>query len=461
MDLGLLTTIVAAAALHQIWPAAMPSGPSASLLFFVLSGWAVQIPFRAELSSAPANPYPSSRSNLHSRDAIPFSNLYDVDYVANILVDGQSFEVQLDTGSSDLWIDTTDVTFSSETTDTHFTAGIRYLDGTVATGDILLSSVSLGQYMVHNQSFISAPGSNATFLSDKGILGIGPPSLSVLFNNLDGSPYDGTPFMNNVFQTYQNESSFYTFLLSRSEVGITDGGIFTIGELGSHNESISQAPKLSLLVDKIWMIAVDGAIINGQSITGNGIPPKLQSVIPPSGKLTAVFDTGTGAALAPPYYVDAMYKDIPGAQYSPDDQFYYVPCDSKVNVSVVVGTNEYPVHPIDTTVFYNFDDDGLPVCIGAWRYSTDSGQDFLLGDSFLRNVYSVFNFGSLARAEDGAPYLQILSVTNADQAWAEYDSLNAERIASARSSGASTPRVGALLLPTVMALFCTVTLLVT
>lgn len=34
----------------------------------------------------------------------------------------------------------------------------------------------------------------------------------------------------------------------------------------------------------------------------------------------------------------------------------------------------------------------------------------ILGDTFLRNAYALFNYGNWTRADDGAPYMQLLSV---------------------------------------------------
>lgn len=38
------------------------------------------------------------------------------------------------------------------------------------------------------------------------------------------------------------------------------------------------------------------------------------------------------------------------------------------------------------------------------------GQDFLLGDSFFRNVYALFNYGAFI-GQDHAPFVQLLSVS--------------------------------------------------
>ena len=36
--------------------------------------------------------------------------------------------------------------------------------------------------------------------------------------------------------------------------------------------------------------------------------------------------------------------------------------------------------------------------------------DLILGDTFLRNVYALFDYGNWTRADDGPPFVQLLSV---------------------------------------------------
>jgi hypothetical protein len=101
---------------------------------------------------------------------------------------------------------------------------------------------------------------------------------------------------------------------------------------------------------------------------------------------------------------------------------------------------EFPVHPIDATYPVK-DDNGNVGCMGAFGYSDPTGDlgeipfvhlclypfpsrmtfafhlkflipilDFTLGDSFLRNVYSLYDFGSWTSVADSAPFMRLLSV---------------------------------------------------
>ena len=97
----------------------------------------------------------------------------------------------------------------------------------------------------------------------------------------------------------------------------------------------------------------------------------------------------------------------------------------------------YPIHPIDLVVIADQGENPRTdasdfICIGAFSYldpgSTDIGEhtlcqpyvradicadfaeDIILGDTFMRNVYTLYNFGNWTRAQDESPYIQLLSV---------------------------------------------------
>ena len=42
---------------------------------------------------------------------------------------------------------------------------------------------------------------------------------------------------------------------------------------------------------------------------------------------------------------------------------------------------------------------------------TSAPTDLILGDTFLRNAYTLFNFGTWARADAVSPYMQVISVS--------------------------------------------------
>ncbi|KAI0784375.1 aspartic peptidase domain-containing protein [Abortiporus biennis] len=351
-------------------------------------------------------------------------------YVGTVYIDDQPFEVQLDTGSADLWIDGTGITFKNAQ-NTHIQGGITYGDGTSAQGDIYVATVKFGDFTIEKQAFINALGTNATTANDKGLLGIGPPLQSGILSSLQNSTHNGQPLLNNIFNIYPNESNFLTMQLTRSDLGMVDGGVFTIGEIDSNFSAIMNSPKLEVITTlDMWHTLMEGIIINGKSYTGHGNSTNVPAGVDPS-SLVILLDSGTSLTDMPAYYVDLIYKNIPGAKPIADmPGMYQLPCDTKLNVSMVFAGKEYPIHPLDLTAVTSSEDGKSTICINTLSYAdtSDTRQDMILGDSFMRNVYSLFDFGNFTTSSDGNPFMQLLSLTNKDQAWSEFDSLNEKRI---------------------------------
>lgn len=91
------------------------------------------------------------------------------------------------------------------------------------------------------------------------------------------------------------------------------------------------------------------------------------------------------------------------------------------------------------------------VCVNSFisqstQQSEQQLNDFILGDAFLRNAYTLFNYGNWTTTNSEAPYVQILPVSpystaNMDLyspcgfqttiqslAWEQFDSLNQARM---------------------------------
>jgi hypothetical protein len=229
-----------------------------------------------------------------------------------------------------------------------------------------------------------------------------------------------------------------TFMLSRSTIGTTDGGVFTIGVVNSSFSDVQKANKLPVeSVTNQWVILVDAVIINGQKLDGGSFVPSFAT------QTVALLDTGNSQDTAPPKYVDAMFGSINGAQVD-DSGTYTVPCDSKVDITFVIGGQEFPINPIDA-VFAAVDPTSNEiVCTGAWSYgdSNSTGNDIALGDPFLRNVYSLFDFGNYTNVGDTAPFIQLLSLTKAAEADAEFEKLNQARLAELTAAAKSANKGG-------------------
>lgn len=77
--------------------------------------------------------------------------------------------------------------------------------------------------------------------------------------------------------------------------------------------------------------------------------------------------------------VDAIYKDVKGAQWRNDSDvgpIYVLPCDQEINITFFFGGQPFPVHPLDTNMDGSqlnlVDDNNKPICIGAVRTASVS-----------------------------------------------------------------------------------------
>ncbi|KAI0810951.1 aspartic peptidase domain-containing protein [Irpex lacteus] len=414
-----------------------------TILVFIHATQAVQIPIRKVPGSPRAHSWKARKLLANNTDdqSYGFHNGYNGVYNANITVGGQVFSVQIDTGSSDLWVDTCAANVTLYNTSPSAYDGIvtvDYGDHSDAEGPIIVSEVVFGDFAVPQQAFIQTCNSSALIINMTGLLGFGSSTLNGSWIQ-DALPKDdstGYTLLDHAKQQY------ITTLLSRTPYEEADGGTLTIGEVATGYEDILHRPMVYVLSDWNWAIPVDSMLINGEAVNNTSSATGVDGLQP--GQLLMLLDSGTSEAVLPASLVHAIYQDLPGAVFDVDNQVWTVPCDTgKVNVSFVIGNQTYPVHPLDVVVppypddFYpgklKLQTLPVPICLAAFNCADAdlvafSGVDGILGDTFLRNVYTQFNYGNWSRNGTGTPFVRLLNTTNEGDAWAEYDNLNAQRV---------------------------------
>jgi len=121
---------------------------------------------------------------------------------------------------------------------------------------------------------------------------------------------------------------------------------------------------------------------------------------------------------------------VQGAEFDTTDGWWLIPCAQELNISVVFGGQIYAIHPLDTSSS-DFDakfSNGSAACVGTFQpistaFSLTGEFDTIMGDGFLRNTYTLLNWGDFVddtSAARGSPFVQLLSITNPVKAHHEF-----------------------------------------
>ncbi|TGJ85361.1 hypothetical protein E0Z10_g3403 [Xylaria hypoxylon] len=190
------------------------------------------------------------------------------------------------------------------------------------------------------------------------------------FDGILGLATSSDTWLSAVMDAKLIDSNMFGISLSRNSDGTNDGEII-FGALNpdKFTGNITYSTTKS---DSSWTIPMDGITIGGESagVTGR----------------SAYIDTGTSFVFGPPDDVEAMYKLIPGSSTS-DGSTYNVPCDTDSEVAFTFSGESWKVSSKDFVSGPNGDGKctgniyGIEYVSGGW----------LLGDVFLKNVYSVFD----------------------------------------------------------------------
>jgi len=125
-----------------------------------------------------------------------------------------------------------------------------------------------------------------------------------------------------------------------------------------------------------WTISGDAINANGADIITN---------------FPAIVDTGTSYILGDAATVGQFYSALNATDVG--NGFYTLPCNAMPNVSITIGGKAFPLSA-ETFNLGSYDTSG-EACVGAILATGSLGDIWILGDTFLRNVYSVFDIGNL------------------------------------------------------------------
>ncbi|TGO13012.1 hypothetical protein BTUL_0078g00210 [Botrytis tulipae] len=331
-------------------------------------------------------------------------------FATDITFGTQTFEVIVDTGSSDTWLAETGFSCvdldtgknASEATcafgptytkDSTFKAisgeefSITYGDGEYLTGVVGSQPVTFaGINVTTTVALVTSAAWNGDGTTS-GLVGMAYPGLT--------SAYNGSTrlFYNPIFTTMYEEGlvdSLFSLAIERDVSG--PAGYLALGGVPPVDfvQDFASTPILVTSITRyrqgydFYTIKIDAAYLNGKAISGAATPQY-------------VVDSGTALNYLPTAMANAINKAfVPAAVYSSDQGAYAVSCTAVPPVfGIEIGGKVFYTNPLDM-IIYKGTDDGKDVCISGIN---DSGSDdanalYILGDTFQKNVVTVFDVGA-------------------------------------------------------------------
>jgi cathepsin D len=314
---------------------------------------------------------------------VPVHNFMDAQYYGPITVGTppQKFDVIFDTGSSNLWVPSSQCkncglkpkyrssassTYKANGTRFHIQYGSGPVDGFLS-GD----SVGWGGMTVRSQLFAEitdVSGLGMAFLVGKfaGILGMGWRSISV-----DAVP---TVFEGLLAQRLIDQPIFSFYLSSTSG---QDGELLLGGVNPNHyTGSMTWVPLVS---ETYWEVALDNLLMGGKQVS--------------SAKF-AVMDTGTSILAGPSADVANIAKAVGATPFPLNPKEYTIDCGkipSLPLLQVVLGGRAFNLTGADYVV-----NAGQGVCLFGMLgidIPAPRGPLWIMGDIFLRKYYVAFDWG--------------------------------------------------------------------
>ncbi|TQS32402.1 hypothetical protein Golomagni_07284, partial [Golovinomyces magnicellulatus] len=253
----------------------------------------------------------------------------DSEYLCEVTIGTppQKILLDFDTGSSDLWVFSTELDAATQKGHSVFdpsksssfkkldgqTWEISYGDGSSASGDCGSDNLTVGGLVVEGQTIELASKLAQQFAqgTGDGLLGLAFPSINTVKTSGKPSPAK-TPVANMMSQgDIPKESQLFTSAFYSERDTNDPKSFYTFGYV---DQDLVKASGQEIAWTKIdssegfWMFPSENTTINGKAVAQSGNK--------------AIADTGTTLALVADEVCDALYKAIPGAKYDSTQQGY-------------------------------------------------------------------------------------------------------------------------------------------
>ncbi|GAM82180.1 hypothetical protein ANO11243_001590 [Dothideomycetidae sp. 11243] len=302
------------------------------------------------------------------------------EYLVPMQLQGKTFNLVLDTGSSDLWV-FSNLQPANQQSNSHgnhtiyntalgtrkagLTYAVQYGDGSSSTGVVYSDKVTIGGVTVTSQAVEAATSVSAAFYNNSGVDGL----LGMALNPLNTvRPTQQNTWFDNAHTLLAQP--LYALSVRKQEVGSLDFGFINATKYVGKLNYINVTPATG---SGFWEFNVRRFAVNG--------------TMHDSGSwFNSIVDSGTSLLYLPDTVVKTYYASVPSAAIDPSWGGYTFPCSVNIPpMGIYIAGVKYSI----PASLLNWEQINDTHCLGGLQSS--AGLPFsILGDVFLKSVYVVF-----------------------------------------------------------------------
>lgn len=294
----------------------------------------------------------------------------------------QTFTVDFDTGSSDLWIDSGCTgclapfytpSASSTSADQGRTFTISYGDGSSTSGEVYTDVVTAAGISVTGQA-VGAANNVASTSGGGNYQGL----AGMAYPNIAAEKANSLPFQMKAKGVLA--ANQFAFRLSQTNAELYFGG----NDATKYTGSIVYTPVTS---QGYWQVAMGAAVVGGKQVVTNR---------------QAIIDSGTTLMYGPTADATAFYNGFGSGVAQPLSKFgysgytgyYALPCSGSTSIGLTFGGTTFSI-PYSTFVQQGYvgNYNNKQYCVAS-LIGSDSmglGSSWLVGDTFFQGTYVVFD----------------------------------------------------------------------
>ncbi|KAL1948222.1 hypothetical protein VTO73DRAFT_12297 [Trametes versicolor] len=419
------------------------------------------------------------------RGTVGLGDRDDVFYTVSVTIGDTTTPLNIDTGSSDLWVITPDChtaecdasnapRYDADSNEEWFQTGgatvdLRYgdsLTGSYARGLVVRDTVTLAGLMTENQTFAAVDDTDNYAITNgaAGVMGLGFPAQgfvqSAALNAELGNIFDIDAFVENIdkagpivprlIMSGVVDEPLFAITLQRDMIDVSGKGQLTIGRLpeGVDNSSITWVPVRlyssdegglsppSFAPDEVYPLYVPlpyALETHLSKFTFDSRWERADGINPPS--LSALIDSGNSLIRGPSDVVNAILSQVSPAYSADLSAPSRLPCSAAHTLAFQIGGKMFPVDPRDFVAQAAPGD--VSECVADNVVGTDAPSagalfSWVLGDPFLKSNMVVFYYGNLTHPSVDPPRVGFVSLVPPNAAELLHDAVERTQNADGR-----------------------------